>query len=474
MAHYLISVDWFQVTCTRNPNQAISEGMFFQGTHKNPEGRTLLYMLKSGREFNALFGNCLDVYLHDFKCATIYCEPRPGTMSPKVCMVKMANPILYSARWCWYLEDIMSALKWEYNNISRIDVCADFNTFYNGLDPREFIRRFMYNGPYSPYKPSYVRVGGNKYETIGRKEVVSEVFSGSSENFSRHTNEYLRFGKRSSGVATYLYNKTLELDQVSGKKYIRDLWREGGLSDSQDKPVYRLEFSISPSATNVRVKRTDEERDELAKARNLKLQNIDRFKVRSLAMDDFGTQQAIENVFWAYCSHYFRFKIVGQQKTQFHWKDVLLFETSFTTQMKPYRVSKPLESGVAEDNALKRLEKILYSTPELSVAEAISIDNTIRTLRRLTEDKKRDYDPVQVDAVIRTLNMGADWKEVARRRLMPIEKLEKIKAHVEQESDRELQRLIEDPFIRQAIDEREAQLAIIADLADQMALCENS
>lgn len=461
---YLISVDWFQVTCVRPVTQNISEGMFFEGKHKTAEGKTCIYQTRNGREFNALFGNCLDIYLHDFRCATLYCEPRPGTMHPSVCMVKMANPILYSARWIWYLNDILSALRWDYNNISRIDVCADFNTFYGNLDPREFIRRYMFSGVHSNITPSYYRVGGNKYETIGRKEVVSENFEGISVNFSRHVNEYLRFGKRSSGVATYLYNKSLELEQVKGKEYIRRLWHASGLADSRDTPVFRLEFSISPSASNVKVKRTEEERAELAKARNLKLQNIDQFKVRSLCMDDFGTQQKIENVFWAYCSHYFRFKIVGKQKTSFHWKNLVLFESTFTTQMKPYRMSTPLNSGVAEDNARKRLEKILFNTPELSAVEAISIEKTINVLRRLAHDNKMSYDPKQVEKLVDALNRGADWAEVAKRKIMPVATLNRIHEWIEHESVRELEMYRKDPFVLQAMTEYDATQELIKEL----------
>lgn len=449
---YMISVDWFQVTAIRPKGQTLESGLMFYGTHDPEGGKRVMYELCPGHEFNAIFNSALSVQVHGFKIATIYFDPRPSQMNRRLAMVKMANAILYSARWQWYLCDLMDALSWSFNNISRIDVCCDFNYFSGNLDPREFIRRYLRSGEWSPVLPSYYRVGGNKYETIGRKEIVSEVFEGMSRNFSRHSSEYLRFGKRSSGVAVYLYNKTLELNQANTKKYIRKLWTKMGLTDTDECPVFRLELSISPSAMNVKVRRTEDERQEVAAAKSLAKRTINMWSMRSLSMDDFGTQQAIENVFWSYSGHYFHFKLVGPQKFSHNWPDVQLFDAMFSTQMKPYRASIPLDSGVAERNAATRLEKILFTCSDLSAADAVSVEGAIDVLRRMSQLKEGAYDHKSLEKIADGLTAGQSWEELQKRRIMPTALFNKMRQHVENAAERELIEMRRDPYVLEQMD----------------------
>lgn len=466
MQKYIISVDWFQIACKRNPSQSISEGMYFTGTDSKPEGKPNIYKLTQGREYNAIFGNCLSVELHDFRLATIYCEPRPSSMKKSLCLIKVANPLLYSPRWMWYLCDIMAALGWEYQSISRIDVCCDFNTFYGGLDPREFIRRYLRSGVYSDICPSYYRVGGNKYEVIGRKKIFSEFDGGFESTSAKHVAEYLRFGQRKSGVAVYLYNKSLELDEQKSKRYIRKLWIDGGLLDDEQNPVFRLEFSISPAIMNVKCQRTEEERQQLAIARSVKSNTIDRWRVRSLALDDFGTQAAVENVFWGFATKYFRFKLVGRQATPFHWKDVVLFETNFSSQLKPYRCSFPMDGGVAERNAANRLEQILTECQSLSITESASIETSIAVLRKLSQEKQSIYQPEQLERVTEGLRKGWSWEELRKRRIVPTTVLAKLRDVVENAATRELAMYKNDPHVLEAMTEHDAILQSIENEAE--------
>lgn len=450
---YCINVDWFQVSCTRDYKQALSEGMYVYGTATTDNGREICYKLTQPREFNALFGNCLSVELHGFRLATIYCEPRPSSIPRNLCLIKMSNPVLYSRRWQWYLADIMAALRWKYKSISRVDVACDFNYFSGGLDPREFIRRYMNSGAWCPEQVSYYRVGGNKYSIIGKKRAQSIEVKNNSVGGCVHDVQYLRFGQRISGVTTYLYNKSLELSEQKNKQYIADYWQKVGLLNTPEVPVFRLEISIGNKASSVKVKRTDDQLNEFREAEGLRKHVLDKWSVRSLAFDDFGTQEMVERVFWAYASHYFRFKIVGPQHTPTHWQDCVLFDASFAVSMKPYRITFPLDSGRAEEQAAKRLEMLLYSADSLSVEERISLDSAIMSLKRLAGLKQTTFSPEVLDKLQNGLTKGWSWEEFQRRRIIPYPVLQRLREYVENAAVRELEYLKSDPQVMRAITE---------------------
>lgn len=465
MEKVIISCDWFQVTCTRDARQCISEGMFVQGTHKTDEGKLLIYECVRSKEFNALFGNCVGIALHNFTLATIMCEPRVSTLNKSICLIKLANPLLYSARWCWYLIDIMSALKWKFHNISRVDVCADFNYFKGHLDPREFIRRFLRSGQYDPENPSYYRVGSNKYATIGKKSVSKQLVGGLSEVFCAHMSEYLRFGGRSSGVCVYLYNKTKELNDKHGKHYIRDLWRRSGLEDSEDCPVFRLELSILPNSMNLRNVGDVDEQSEREMAKGLKQRQIGRWNVRSLAMDDFGSQQKVEEVFWAYASKFFRFKEVGRQLYKHNWPDVDLFDVNFSPQVKPFRISRPLDSGVSERNAASCIQRLLYLSTNLDIVDKVTLYNAIGILERQGAFKTKEITDEKVIEIAELLKKGYSWAELGKMNIASVGQIETMREVIHQSAVRELRGYLCDADIARAIDQYDATTEAMKELA---------
>lgn len=463
---YTISVDWYQVSCERDPRQPLSEGMYFYGTASTDNGQELAYHLTAAREFNALFGNCLSVELNGFRLATIYCEPRPTSISNKLCLVKLANPVLYSARWMFFLVDILTALKWKFKAVSRIDLCCDFNYFSGQLDPKEFIRRYMKSGAYDPMHPSYVRVGSNKYNIIGNKRVRQPNRLEDTNPIAEHDSEYLRFGQRSGGVAVYLYNKTAELNAKGGKLYIRDHWQRVGLMDTTETPVFRLELSIANNASRVQKRMPQEDKDEAQIAQAMGSRLLNNWHVQSLALDDFGTQQLVENVFWGYATHYFRFKEVGRQMNKQHWRDVQLFDVRFVSSLKPYRVSYPLNSGTAERNAANKLERLLYTSTSLSIEEQVGIDMAINALRRLSGLRQTAFDPVQLQRVQDGLASGWSWEELEKRRVMASDALQNLRKYVESNAIAELELMRSDPDVARAMTDFDAKMELTKEQYD--------
>lgn len=443
MKPYIISVDWFQVTCKMTGSRVPFDGMFFDGAFKFQPGKTPVYHIVQGREFNPIYKESLQIQLHGFNICTIYFGPRPSTLPKELCSVKMSNAILYSANWLSYLHDIVDALKWQIVNVSRVDLCADFNYFANNLAPREFIRRYLYSGAYDENTPSYIRNGSNKYVVIGTKDVKDDC--------SCHLVDYLRFGCRTSPCSAYLYNKTEELGTISGKRYILDLWERGGLVSTEDTPVYRLELSISARGSKVKRRLPQEDYDELQQGGKDNRKALRPFKVDRLALDDFGCQQYIESLFFAYQRKYFSFKHVGLQVYKHNWEDVQLFDYELLPSVKPYSVSTDLQGGVAERNAAHTLQRLLMQLKDLDLEHQISIENSIKVLERVMHIKMDSIDADKYQKALSLLHDGYTMDEVKRMGLVTAFQYNKIRELVWAQMVAEFRQLLCDSTVRDAI-----------------------
>lgn len=153
--------------------------------------------------------------------AVFSCNPRNSTMKSGTGIIKIINSWLYSAG----LQRIVENLLRDFNliplSVSRVDICADFNSFVDYEDPQDFIRDFL--------AVKVWKMGKAKYKTIGQQS-------------SKHSYQYLRFGSNTSDVAAYMYNKTQEFRDVKRKNYIEQAWEINGINPH--KEVWRLEFSL--------------------------------------------------------------------------------------------------------------------------------------------------------------------------------------------------------------------------------------
>lgn len=154
------------------------------------------------------------------------------------CQVKVDNSRLYYSRWAESLHALLRALRWRVQFVSRIDVCADFNYFANGRLPLSFCQDYL-SQP-TKNRPSFIRHSSNKVRAIATRTLRSLNY------------ETLSWGTRDCAVQTNLYNKSLELETKCDKPWIRQRWIEGGLLhgeiDGKKHYVWRVEFSINPSA----------------------------------------------------------------------------------------------------------------------------------------------------------------------------------------------------------------------------------
>lgn len=155
---------------------------------------------------------------------TIACEPHSSIFKANMVLLKIHNKMLYQKDLWLFTLELIDSLKLVFISITRLDIAIDFHHF-NGILPEKFIFKFL--------QQKIIKTGKAKYCVFGETNRRKKT---------KLSSNYLRFGSETSLVSYYLYNKSLELNQVKMKPYIIQSWQEKGLDKKKD--VWRLEFSI--------------------------------------------------------------------------------------------------------------------------------------------------------------------------------------------------------------------------------------
>lgn len=171
-----------------------------------------------------------EFYVMNRRVATLTSKPLSGILDPDSYLVKFDNWVLYDKRFREIVSDFLRLNEFEFISCSRVDFCADFNEFFNGMHPETFIRKYMYR----------------KFLKTGKAKGVRPTFD---QGKDKHIYSGLKFGSNLSEVTYYLYNKSKELREVKMKPWIVKSWRAGGLKVAEDyndhtSDVWRLEFSL--------------------------------------------------------------------------------------------------------------------------------------------------------------------------------------------------------------------------------------
>lgn len=475
---YCISIDWFQYFCHRTLKTRLVVGTYFRGATKNRHGRFMTYYIGKAEEFHSMYREAFTIYIDNQAKEFVPWEPKPGSdgfedamqhvdensytgrklsmvhvyATPKMSSidqnsvsVKVANRLLYKEDWSWYLHDIIEALNLTIKNITRIDMCLDFQRFaYSNFvnadgmtipkkyEPRDlktkmefeqlgFIERYMTPSEFIHHyiqdqtvatTETFVREGSNVYCVYGKKKMIADdgrkEIDDSTPVSIKSEFEYIRFGSRNSGVCTYLYNKSQELRDKKSKPWIRQRWEEAGLNEKHGD-IFRLEFSIN--AKGMCLKRAD-------RARGMKSPTAKTF--RKISRDDVETQRSLETLFVGYCDKYFSFRLAGKQKYRKDMKRITLFDYDIEPTLLPCYYNTQPSVGRAERNAGLTLKKLQWSIQDLptkqadilyqaqQVLESLSVqirelkDHEIKETLYLTAPYKKDeimLDPLVKQAV---------------------------------------------------------------------------
>lgn len=230
---YALSIDWLSFYC-QSESGVLDESQDRYEYERAPYGtrqyRELIFCSLAGEDF-----------------AEVQQVPCSSIIKERTLIVKICNRFLYHIN-LWYLvNEFLDRHKLRVLNLSRVDLCADFNTFYRGLSPVSFIKGFL----------------SSEYRHVGRGDGSSYfnhfACKQGKESVSKLVYTGLKFCSKKSAANVYLYNKTYELMTVHDKPHIRMLWRKVGLTNTAKDPVWRLEVSITSKGMRFTNKDTGEE-----------------------------------------------------------------------------------------------------------------------------------------------------------------------------------------------------------------------
>ena len=304
---YAINVDWLQVFCHDGNTGNLSS----------------IYFEKSAYEFQLLphgsrhFKELWEVHNEDGdKYAIIQRVPHSSIISADGAIIQLCNRELYRPHYAAEFLLFLSAHKFTYKSISRLDVCFDSNVLRNRLRHSTFITKIM-QGLVLKNNQSKVQWNFSSVANVGKPMECNSC----------------SFGSKSSGVSTKMYNKTLEMKEQTNKPYITENWVCNGLNINED--VWRIEISIkSDSSTTIRTESGE---------------------IFRLSADSLQMQEIVEDIFFSYANKYFSFKSNTGKKNKTRMPDFLIFPDEKIATLHPVRITECKDSGRGDRIFLKKL-----------------------------------------------------------------------------------------------------------------------
>lgn len=216
---HLVSIDWLSIYC--DCSKMVQGGDFV--FEREPYG-------------TSVYAEMYTISLYQKEVAILTCNPRSSALKAGTGILKILNPILYSQALSSVIYSLLHDCNIEFLNISRLDLCADFNHFDAYPNMQDFFQDFL--------TLKLLKIGAAKYKVCAdaMTNQKHEYFKMIGLQSSQHTYQYLRFGSKVSKVSAYLYNKTQEFRDVKRKNYIAEAWAANDIDEATE--VWRLEFSL--------------------------------------------------------------------------------------------------------------------------------------------------------------------------------------------------------------------------------------
>jgi|WetSurMetagenome_2_1015567.scaffolds.fasta_scaffold81387_1 hypothetical protein len=331
----MISVDWLQVYCSLSPSRAILTGV---------ESRCdeYVFVAKMANIHTAMFQQVYYIHIGELQVATLQCKPRSSMLPKDIVLLKLENRVLYHAKFIRLLYAIMNAYNLTYKGITRLDVCYDCTEFKDNRSPSKFINDFVSQRGVTTH--NLRKKGSEEFTCHGHKP------RGGSAKIN-----YIRFGSPQSKISSYIYDKSLELEESKDKPWIRAAWRSAGLLPS-DKHIFRAEVSIKAEGTDV-----------------LNLSTGELFRLSPMMLE---SQERINEIFHIYAKKYFDFRIDEGQKHKKNFRRIELFDLNVVTEIKPIQISKSADMGRTEKICFNVLERLSSTYTDLSEYRRQAIHDT--------------------------------------------------------------------------------------------------
>lgn len=324
----IVNVDWLALYCDFSAVKYES----------NIECRLMPY---STRQFKIVEV----IYKDGVKFATITRSPSSTVLKQGTGIIKFENNVLYLAHWFSLVNKFIIDSGIDVINVSRIDICADFQSFIDYSNPHDFILDFL--------RGKILKNGRSRFSIQGRHD-LENVYN------------YFRIGEKGADVNVYLYDKTLEMKEVKFKHHINEVWKKAGFDVS--KKVWRLEVSISGKGKSFLDENTGE------------IQEILFYK-----LSDF---QFISNIYFSYLKKFFSFKVNDGLKNKSRMKDVNLFDNSYE-KIRLFKLPKMKDSTRADKVFLKKVHNYKDERKDATDEEVRASQTIIRHI--IKDEFLKDY-----------------------------------------------------------------------------------
>lgn len=317
MINRCVNIDWLEVfcsepaTCPHDAQYFIDKGYFVkQRDYGTPQYREMF-----------------TIYMHNFPFLEVRRNPYSlrklgGIFNANDCHIRLCNRSCYSESPINDLRKFLIAHNYNYNSLTRIDICLDFNRFDKGTNPQIMMRDYM-EGRISKINQCNIAAHGK-------------------DSFGGRIWNSVSWGSKNSPISTKFYCKSLELKEVKDKFYIRDAWAAAGLNLNED--VWRVEFSVKSDYKHF-----------------VKLDTGELVPNDLTAYDD---RHKCLFRFHNFASKYFHFKIVekkrdGSLQRKDRCKDKILFQLSRDEcAYKPVRLTKDTEPDRTDKLLANKLRKM--------------------------------------------------------------------------------------------------------------------
>lgn len=250
------------------------------------------------------------------------------------------------------IKNIFADLDLTFKGLSRVDYCCDFDEFANRLKPQTLIENFL--------AMKYRKFGRTHYNLHGDQLTHGQAFS------------YIAFGKRTSGVMTYLYNKSLEMRQVVSKPYITAAAKACGINTARD--FWRLEISVNTNKVRIINSATGE--------------------VITPTLELLADKSFMRSTFFSLAYKYFRFHINNGARDIKDNPILFLFERNLWNDRQIVRIEQSTEQ---ESNRSTKIfiKKLLLQEQELYALDAIEREALHQVQQSVQARYKRTFDYVE-------------------------------------------------------------------------------
>ena len=319
-----------------------------------------------------------------------------GIHDERECHLRLVNAACYLDNAADLMQQFIDTYHYDFNRITRVDICLDFERFDEGDDPAVFLSRYL--------RQVYSKINQGNITAHGADRWNGQVWNSVS------------WGSPTSAIGTKFYNKTMELyDPATGtyrKPHIRYAWLKCGLIDDFHKvlkrkddgyytpQIWRVEFSIRSSVKKWFAIELNGEAKHYQSIRN--------------TLDMYDCREKLLTLFASLQQHYFHFKHFDKEQRKDRCPDKVLFR--WNGMQVTYKVGRDdtlsiLGEGAKQsrpyDTLLKKLRLYQQEKPQKDIVEACQV--IIRAIEGdyLRSDLRNPFSYHELLALQQALSMKA-------------------------------------------------------------------